>query len=272
VRSFLALALFAGAAATVRGQSVPVSDVEDFASRVRASTARYQDQDLALRDGYRRIGPDFPSMGEHWLHRAIVMRGEIDPLRPPILEYITVNGRPVLAGVAYAQLAYERAPVSPIPAPDSAWHYHAGSVDEESFIASHDAGGASDTTSGPRIAVLHAWLWAENPAGLFATDNWMLPWLRLGIQPPVLGPSPDSLTMIAALAAGGEDYFATLLRLRHGLGPGDAEKVAGILRRYSEKLRGSELTFTELAAGWRAVENELQAVCEHCSLAAHRHR
>ena len=271
MRSFLAVALFAGAAATLRAQSNPGSDVEDFASRVRASTARYQDQQQALRDGYRKIGPDFPSMGEHWLHRAIVMRGVIDPLRPPILEYITVNGRPVLAGVAYAQLAYDRAPASPIPAPDSAWHYHAGSVDEESFIASHDAGGAGDTTSGPRIAVLHAWLWAENPAGLFATDNWMLPWLRLGMQPPVLGPSPDSLTMIAALAAGGDDYFATLLRLRHGLGVEATAELTMVLGKHAEQLRSGELTVTKFGEAWKVVQGELRTICDGCSLMVHSH-
>ena len=245
--------------------------VDSFAARVRASTARYQDQREAIKDGYRRIGPDFPSMGEHWLNRAIVMRGGVDPLRPPILEYIKVAGQPVLAGVAYAQLAYGEAPRSVIPAPSSAWHYHAGSVDEESFIASHAAGGggAADESRGPRIAVLHAWLWAENPAGLFATDNWMLPWLRLEADPPDRSPRPDSLTMMAALAAGGEHYFTTLLRLQHGLGAEATERVAVLLRNHAERLRGSGRTARALAAAWPELRQELQAVCSHCSLSAH---
>lgn len=270
MRSILALLLLSGFT-TARAQSFSVDEITDFAARARESTARYQDQQEALKDGYRRIGPDFPSMGEHWLNRAIVMRGVIDPLRPPILEYITVNGRPVLAGVAYAQLAYDQAPVSEIPAPASAWHYHAGSVDEESFIASHAEGSASDSTHGPRIAVLHAWLWAENPAGLFATDNWMLPWLRLEVQPPARSPVPDSLTMMAALAAGGEAYFTTLLRLRHGLSMETAGQVAAVLRRHAELSRSGGPTPSKLGDGWRAVEDELRTVCDDCSLAAHSH-
>ena len=270
MRPMLALMLLV-APVPCLAQSIPSGDLEVFVTGVRASTARYQDQAVALHEGYRRIGPDFPSMGEHWLNRAIVMRGVIDPLRPPILEYITVNGRPVLAGVAYAQLAYDETPDSPIPAPSSAWHYHAGSVDEESFIASHAQGGASDSSRGPRIAVLHAWLWVENPAGLFATDNWLLPWLRLEVQPPMARPGPDSLTMMAALAGGGEQYFSTLIRLRHGLGPEATERVRVLLEKYSSLLGPGRRSPGELGQAWRDLELELGEVCSGCSLASHAH-
>jgi hypothetical protein len=258
-------------AVTAQGGHASASPVESFANAVRASTARYQDQAEALKDGYRKIGPDFPSMGEHWLNRAIVMQGQIDPLRPPILEYITVRGRPVLAGVAYAKLAYGDPPVTVIPAPPGAWHYHAGSVDEESFIASHAAGGASDSTRGPRIAVLHAWLWADNPAGLFATDNWMLPWRRLEIPPPVARPGPDSLTLMAALAAGGVHYFTTLIRLHHGLGPEGTERVRVILEKCASRLSLDRLSPNELGHAWRDLEGELEEVCEACSLRVVEH-
>jgi hypothetical protein len=253
-------------AAVAQGGRTPISPVDTFAAEVRASTARYQDQGEAVKDGYRKIGPDFPSMGEHWLNRAIVMQGEIDPRRPPILEYITVNGRPVLAGVAYARLAYGEPPVTRIPAPRSAWHYHAGSVDEESFIASHAAHGAADTSRGPRIAVLHAWLWADNPAGLFATDNWALPWLRLGVDPPVPSPGPDSLTMMVALAAGGEHYFTTLLRVQHHLDEPTTARVAALLTSHAERLRSGEAQVGSLGAGWGILQRELGEVCGQCEM------
>ena len=253
-------------------QSAPRSaDVDTFVARVRQSTLRYQDQGEALKDGYRRIGPDFPSMGEHWVNRAIIMQGGVDPLRPPILEYITSGGRAVLAGVAYASLVYGPALPSAIPAPPGAWHYHAGSVDEESFIASHAAGGAVDTTPGPRIAVLHAWLWAENPAGLFATDNWALPWLRLGISPPAGGAGADSVTLMAALAAGGEHYFTTMLRLRGGLDAEATDRIAGIFSQYAERLRAGRLTPSELAIAWSGMDAELRRVCGACSLMTRGH-
>jgi hypothetical protein len=265
-----AIAMVTLLAAAAQAGSAQTSSVDSFAAQVRASTARYQDQREALKDGYRKIGPDFPSMGEHWLNRAIVMRGEIDPLRPPILEYILVQGRPVLAGVAYAKLAYDEPPVTAIPAPRSAWHYHAGSVDEESFIASHAAGGANDSTRGPRIAVLHAWLWADNPAGLFATDNWMLPWRRLGVEPP-LTPGPDSLTLMAALAAGGEHYFATLIRLNNDLDVRATEKVSDILTAYANRLRSGQGSSEELGKAWSGINRDLGEICLGCFLGTRAH-
>jgi hypothetical protein len=258
-------------AAFAQGGRTQTLPVEAFAAEVRGSTARYQDQAEAEKDGYRKIGPDFPSMGEHWLNRSLVMRGEIDPLRPPILEYITVGGRPVLAGVAYAKLAYGDPPVTVIPAPAGAWHYHAGSVDEESFIASHAAGGASDSTRGPRIAVLHAWLWVDNPAGLFATDNWSLPWLRLGVEPPVPGRGPDSLTMMAALAAGGEHYFTTLIRLHNDLAPDAAQRVSRVLTGYANRIRSSAWSPELLGRSWMEINRELGEICGGCFLGARSH-
>lgn len=241
-------------------------DIADFVAATRAATSRYQDQRVALQDGYRRIGPDFPSMGEHWLNRTLVMRAEVDPARPPILEYILVNGQPVLAGVAFAKLVYGAAPESPIPAPPSAWHYHAGSVDEESFIASHAAQANTDSAVGPRIAVLHAWIWTENPAGLFATDNWALPWLRLGMNPPASGAKPDSLTLMAALAAGGEHYFSTLVRLQNGLSAEMAERIAAVLQNYSGRLRSGDRTAASFGSLWPELNHELRRVCPDCSL------
>lgn len=258
-------ALLLGSSALSAQSAVPAGqEVAEFVAAAREATSRYLDQDVALRDGYRRIGPDFPSMGEHWLNRALVMRADVDPARPPILEYITVEGRPVLAGVAYAKLVYAEAPVTPIPAPPTAWHYHSGSVDEESFIASHAARATPDSAPGARIAVLHAWIWTGNPDGLFATDNWALPWIRLGIDPPA--GVPDSLTLMAALAAGGERYFSTMLRLTHHLDLHASNRVAGVLQKYADLLRAGGRTPADLGHAWPGLQSELRAACSACSL------
>jgi hypothetical protein len=274
--TLLALSLAGTPAA---GQSPPPAEVADFVTAVRTSTARYRDQANAIADGYRRIGPDFPSMGEHWVSIPLVVRGEVDPLHPPILEYITVAGRPILAGVAYTELVREGVPQARLPAPASAWHYHAGSVDEESFILSHaQNSGATDSSGKPRVAVLHAWAWLENPAGLFATDNWALPWDRLGIPPPpgCDGPSPSG--MAAALASGGEPYFLTLLRLRSGLTSETVDQVAQVMERHASSLReklrilaerGLPPTPAELTSAWSAFEADLRPLCHGCSLLPH---
>jgi hypothetical protein len=205
-----------------------------------------------------------------------VVRGEVDARHPPILEYVTVAGAPVLAGVAYTQLVLDGSPHAPLPAPASAWHYHAGSVDEESFILGH-AGSAqgAEPTPGPRIAVLHAWLWLENPAGLFATDNWALPWHRLDIAPPTGSGEATPTGLVAALATGGRDYFLTLLRLREGLSSEAADRVAAVLDRYALEWRGRlqavaggglPMPAAELFSAGTALEGELRRICATCMI------
>ena len=274
--ALLSLAL---AGAPAAAQSAATADsVEAFAAAVRASTERYRDRAAAIADGYRRVGPDFPSMGEHWVSIPLVVRDQIDPLRPAVLEYVTVAGRPTLAGVAYTQLVREGPPRAPLPAPASAWHYHSGSVDEESFLLGHaQAHRAVDSTGRPRIAVLHAWLWLANPAGLFATDNWALPWHRLRLQPPPESERPTPAAMAAALGTGGEAYFLALLRLREGLSAAEAARVAAVLDRHGDHWasrlqavadRDLSPPLAELSAGWSALEGELRRICDRCTLSS----
>ena len=71
---------------------------------------------------------------------------------------------------------------------------------------------------------------------------------------------------MAALAAGGEGYFTTMLRLRAGLDSGATGRVAGILRVHADRLRAGRLTADELAAAWTGVDAELGRVCGECSL------
>src|SRR6476619_3792405 len=89
------------AACRAAAQSGAGDEVGRFAAAVRTATERYRDRSAASADGYRRIGPDFPSMGEHWLNVSLAVRAEVDPLHPPILAYVSVAGKTVLAGVAY---------------------------------------------------------------------------------------------------------------------------------------------------------------------------
>lgn len=271
------LLLFSAAGAPLAAQSEPAAgELAAFVATVRASTERYRDRAAAVADGYRRIGPDFPSMGEHWVSVPLVVRGEVDMRHPPILEYVTVGGTPVLAGVAYTQLVREGPPGAPLPAPASAWHYHAGSVSEESFILGHARGGEGrEPDPGPRVAVLHAWIWLDNPAGLFATDNWALPWHRLGITPPPGSDEPTPAGLAAALATGGRDYFLTLLRLREGLSDESAGQVGAVLDRHAQDWRGRlqavadrglPTPAAELSGAWTALEGELRRICIDCTI------
>ena len=178
----------------------------------RAATARYQDQAAAIADGYRAVGPDFPGMGVHWVNKALLLTGAVDLAHPPVLEYADIGGKPTLVGVAYAALVTDSALQPRLPVPVGAWHTHGGTVDEESFLLSH-AGvhSAHSQAHGPRLAVAHAWIWLDNPAGLYETDNWALPCARLGFAPPA-GLSVDAGRALA-LAAGATAYFESLVRV-----------------------------------------------------------
>jgi hypothetical protein len=236
----------------------------DFLAAARAGTARYRDRDAAIADGYRRIGPDFPSMGEHWVNAGLLVAGVEDPARPPVLEYVTVAGRPTLAGVAYAALVTDGTMPAALPLPPEAWHTHEGRVDEESFILSH-AGVHEHTVdpppSGPRIAIAHAWIWVDNPAGRFTTDNWALPGLRLGVVAD--GPiSAEAGRALSLAVESGQGYFVTLIRVAGGADSTETARLGDLLaraggevaRRVSPGRLNRPLTareLDELAALWR---------------------
>jgi hypothetical protein len=200
----LAAALVAGSFFDVSAQSTAAAppDSAAFLAVTRAAAARYADRERAIADGYGPIGPDTPAMGAHWVHIGTIADGVFDPARPSFLTYVEAAGRPLLAGVGFA-LALDDAEKPP-PAPTgAAWHFHAGTVAVE--VREH----ASDPPAGergPRVAVFHAWVGIENPAGTFATENWALPWVRLELGPP-LRTNVDA-SRAAALAAGMVGFYA----------------------------------------------------------------
>ena len=196
-------------AATPAGAQQPPA-AASFLAEARRASERYRDQANAVADGYRAIGPDFPSMGVHWVSIALVAQDTLDPRHPQILEYAQIDGRPSLVGVAWALPLSAGRRVPDQPASPHDWHYHSGSVDEESFVASH-GDPAHHPPDGPTVAVLHAWVWLDNPDGPFATDNWALPWARLGLVRPVSA-SRDASRMVA-LAGGSDRYFRALFRV-----------------------------------------------------------
>jgi hypothetical protein len=110
--------------------------------------------------------------------------------------------------VAYAVPA--GAPLPDGPAPREAWHVHDGTLVEEAVQPDHDAHQAVGT--GPDmggVAVLHAWIYVANPAGLFASDNWALPFVRLGLEPPAR--FPEAAARALALAADGAPFYVEQL-------------------------------------------------------------
>jgi hypothetical protein len=147
------LLLGAGTLGCGRAGATEKASTASFVAAARAATVRYRSQEAAVADGYRRVGTDFPSMGEHWVNLALVMADTFIAAKPPVLTYIQVGGAPRLAGVAYTALL-DRGERLPDFAPARGhWHEHNGSIVEESFLAGHHRRGANDNM---RLSVLHA--------------------------------------------------------------------------------------------------------------------
>src|SRR5262245_36673025 len=142
------------------------SSIARFVAQARAGTDRYRDRTVAIDEGFRLVGPDFPGMGEHWINVARLLSARFDPGNPAMLQYADIDGRPTLVAVTYA-LALVGGDSAPAFPSRALWHQHRNTVDEESLIDQHVL---DDSHRGGRIAMLHAWVWLENPDGLFQSD------------------------------------------------------------------------------------------------------
>lgn len=198
-----------------------------FLELVRQATEKYQDRARAVADGYRPIGRDFPGMGEHWIHIGLLFDGVYDPAHPEFLTYVAVSGRPTLLGVAYGLplLPGESPPEE--PAGQAAWHDHVGTLDEETLLPHHHVAGHGG--SAPRLGMVHAWVWLPNPDGLFAADNWAIPFARLGLHPeePAAGAAAKALSLLS----GGDSYLADVLANALPPSPERAKTIDGALAR-----------------------------------------
>lgn len=175
-------------------------DEESFVRCARIGTERFHDRDSAILEGYRRIGGDFPAMGEHWINIGLVFDNELDPRRPEVLSYAVIDDEPVLLGVAYALPLLKGEAPPEVPVGRDAWHDHSKTIGAETFLPGHET---AETSGSARIAMLHAWIWAPNPVGMFVPDNWAIPYVRLGLEPS------DSVAAARALslASGAQAYF-----------------------------------------------------------------
>src|SRR6266508_1122781 len=130
--------------------------VAAFIESARVATAKYQDRSVAIAEGYRNIGSDFPAMGEHWIRIGLVFDSKFDPEYPEVLTYAVLSGKPQLLGVAYALplLPGESAPDWPVG--KEKWHDHFRTLEDETVLPHHHAAGHAGDA--PRLTMLHAWI------------------------------------------------------------------------------------------------------------------
>jgi hypothetical protein len=206
----------------------------EFVASVHEQTVRFADPAAAAREGYRRLGPDFPGMGQHWFHPGRVVSGDLNPGRPPVLNYAPVDGKPSLVGVAFTvALDVGEKPPSVFGSSD-VWHDHAGSVDEEGLFLDHSASNRPGAETEPRVAMVHVWM-MPNPGGPLSQNNWTLPFARLGIAPP------PHYTVSAAralsLASNDPEYYLQLFESAAHLDERDRAVVRAAIMQHADRAR-----------------------------------
>ena len=136
----------------VRSNGEPLPHKE--LASARGATARYQDFQRALRDGYVDIGVVLPNMGRHLLKEAL-LDATFDAERPEVLVYMEdLGGRMKLVAVEYA------VPLTLTVSPP------------EGFSGGADVWFADERF---QLWTLHAWVFRENPDGIFNPTNRRVP-------------------------------------------------------------------------------------------------
>lgn len=163
----------AGGHAHTHEAGAPAAGPVDHAAlaAVRGATAKYHRVDVALADGYVNTGECVASpaggMGVHFVHPGLMGApipgpgGEatIDPLRPEVLVYEPQeNGQYRLVAVEWLVWRASWDAANPGHGPE-----FAGQPFDQSF--GEQAHGLPDHYE------LHAWVWQQNPSGMFAPFN-----------------------------------------------------------------------------------------------------
>ncbi len=220
---------------SIRAQENPESDV---ISEIRAATKIFKDQKMAELYGYRKFGPDMPNMGTHWLYLTAAVDRNFDLSRPSTLTYLTIDGEPVLTGVAYTYPVQPGETPPSLPLKEMKWHYHSGNLEEEAF-GLHPKMKQSNEKDIANLAMLHAWVWKDNPEGMFAADNWALSFIRNGIA------APDKPVIEASKALfmlnGGISYYLKFIELSVGDAVYDKEEVRSIMKKYTSGIEEKAL-------------------------------
>jgi hypothetical protein len=164
VAVFVLLALMAGVAYAATGVADPAV-LKDLAA-LRQATAKYQDVNAALADGFIATPhcvahPDLGGMGIHYVNPDRIMDPSINLLEPEILLYVESGGGMKLLGVEY--MLPIGPPDSPVPAdPPPA---------PVLFGREFDGPMPPPEEGMPPNYALHVWVWQVNPAGIFAPFN-----------------------------------------------------------------------------------------------------
>ncbi len=119
-------------------------------AQAKAAAGRYHDIRQAIADGYQDIGVVIPNMGRHFLKDSL-LDGSFDADHPELLVYTPDSAK--LVAVEYAV---------PIALSPQAPEGFQGAADQW-------------VQFGGTLWTLHAWVWDDNPDGVFHATNSRVP-------------------------------------------------------------------------------------------------
>jgi hypothetical protein len=268
-----------GASASAREAHSP--ELRAQLEAVRQATERYRDHAAAVRDGYRLFGDEGPLMGEHWYHPRLT-RAPLDLARPATLQYATIGGRKVLVGVAYTLYRRDGEPLPEgFVGEADRWHTHDMAKLVNAALAQRPVlrGIANRRLrrNGGRalLTMVHAWVWEENPDGLFADRHRALPYLRAGLPAEWAAGSTEAAAQGVALLSGGCATETKRTDRMAGLDGRQARELEAACARIGAALRATVEAAREPRAVNAAAEAawaDLEAERERILLPAQRAR
>lgn len=205
----------------------------ELVETIRLATKKFRDPQEARDAGYRPMGPDMPNMGVHWINTGLAVQRSLDFEKPSTLTYLHVNGSLKLTGVAYTSPVKTDENAPDLPINTMKWHYHSGNLEKEAHGIHSEQMRRSENTD-MNLAMLHAWIWSENPDGIFSADNWALSYHRHGFNPPE-DINPD-VSKALFLADGNVDYFMKFIQLCIEPGIFYEEEIRQIVSGYSSQI------------------------------------
>jgi hypothetical protein len=157
----------------------------------------YHDFRVAEREGWKKFGGDEPLMGEHWHHPDgpdyVGSDARLDFRRPSNLMYTMIDGKRTLTGVTFnVRLRDGEAMPEGFAGRADRWHAHDMLRAIEAALQDRpilkwlangwiDANYRNKGDDRGRIAMIHVWLGIENPDGVFADHNRIVPYLKMGL-------------------------------------------------------------------------------------------
>ena len=149
---------------------------------VRAATEKFRDVDVALKAGYRQATEEVPNMGAHFVHAMWSLDGKFDPARPEILLYVRDDdGEWELVGTSFVQALHLAGFDHPeaFAGPLDNWHVHYELCTGPTFNSRSATQAECRRDGGTWLPaygwMIHAWVWVDNPLGVFTMWNPSIP-------------------------------------------------------------------------------------------------